>query len=152
MRLLRPVAAAYYFLKPRGLGWFATNIIGIIPVARGRAKEGGNPLAECEAALDRDDILIHFPEGSRGVPEALGLFKKGIGHLAKARANVPVIPVFMHGLGKALPKGSALLVPFNCAVSVGEPVYGQDSTEALVRELEAAMTALAAQKRVPAWD
>ena len=152
MRLLRPVAAADYFLKPCGLGWFATNIIGIIPVARGRAKEGGNPLAECEAALDRDDILILFPEGSRGVPEALGLFKKGIGHLAKARANVPVIPVFMHGLGKALPKGSALLVPFNCAVSVGEPVYGQDSYEALVRELEAAMTALAAQKRVPAWD
>jgi len=152
MRLLRPVAAADYFLKPRGLGWFATNIIGIIPVARGRAKEGGNPLAECEAALDRDDILILFPEGSRGVPEALGLFKKGIGHLAKARANVPVIPRLHAWARQGVAQGVGPARSLQLRVSVGEPVYGQDSYEALVRELEAAMTALAAQKRVPAWD
>jgi 1-acyl-sn-glycerol-3-phosphate acyltransferase len=30
---LRPVAAADYFLRGRGLAWFARNIIGIIPLA-----------------------------------------------------------------------------------------------------------------------
>ena len=82
---IHPVAAADYFDKPGGMGWFAKSIIGIIPVKRGSGKEGGNPLAPCEEALDRGDILIIFPEGSRGEPEALQAFKKGIGHLARAR-------------------------------------------------------------------
>jgi 1-acyl-sn-glycerol-3-phosphate acyltransferase len=149
---LRPVAAADYFLKPGLMGWFATNIIGIIPVERRSAGKGGNPLGACEEALDRGDILIIFPEGSRGEPEAFAQFKKGIGHLARARVKVPVIPVFMHGLGKALPKGSALLVPFNCTASVGEPLYGKVSYGAFVTELEAAMTGLAAQERLPVWE
>jgi 1-acyl-sn-glycerol-3-phosphate acyltransferase len=121
-------------------------------VRRGSGKEGGNPLAACEESLDRGEILVLFPEGSRGEPEALAHFKKGIGHLARVRPKVPVIPVFMHGLGKALPKGSALLVPFNCTVSVGEPLYGKESYDAFVAELEAAMTALAAQEKLPAWE
>jgi hypothetical protein len=62
------------------------------------------------------------------------------------------VPVFLHGLGQALPKGSALLVRFNCTVSVGEPLYGKDSHAAFVAELEARLTALAAQERVPGWD
>ncbi|MGB6947972.1 MAG: lysophospholipid acyltransferase family protein [Methyloceanibacter sp.] len=149
---LRPVAAADYFLKPGPMGWFALNIIGIIPVARGSAKEGGNPLEICEQALDRGDILILFPEGSRGEPETLAEFKKGIGHLAKARPQVPVHPVFAHGLGKALPKGSALFVPFNCTVSVGDPIYGQESYAGFTRELESRMAALAAEEKLPVWE
>jgi 1-acyl-sn-glycerol-3-phosphate acyltransferase len=149
---IRPVAAMDYFFTSKLRGWFALNIVGIIPVKRGSGKEGGNPLAACEEALDRGEILALFPEGSRGEPEGLAHFKKGIGHLARARPKVPVIPVFMHGLGKALPKGSALLVPFSCRVSVGEPLYGKESYDAFVAELEAAMTTLAAQEKLPVWE
>ena len=102
---LRPVAAADYFLRSRIGAWFALNIIGIIPVVRG-GRGGANPLGSCEQALDRGEILILFPEGSRGEPEKLSAFKKGVAHLAKARPWVPVHPLFMHGLGKALPKDS----------------------------------------------
>jgi 1-acyl-sn-glycerol-3-phosphate acyltransferase len=122
---LRPVAAMDYFYSSRLRGWFADNIVGIIPVKRGNGKEGGNPLLLAEQALDRGEILVIFPEGTRGEPETLQAFKKGIGHLARARPKVPVLPVFMHGLGKALPRGSSLLVPFNVIVSVGEPLYGK---------------------------
>ncbi len=146
------MAAVDYFFTSKAKGWFVTNIIGIIPVKRGSGKEGGNPLLACEEALDRGEILVLFPEGSRGDPETLGPLKKGIGHLACARPNVPVIPVHMHGLGKALPKGSRLLVPFNCTVTVGEPLYGKTSYSAFVVELEAAIAKLAAEEKPPAWE
>jgi len=149
---LRPVAAADYFDTGGFMGWFAKNIIGIIPVKRGSGKEGGNPLEPCEQALDRGEILIIFPEGSRGEPESMQAFKKGIGHLAKARRKVPVVPVFMYGLGKAMPKGSGLIVPFNCTVSVGEPLYGKPSYDAFVKVLEASMVALAKQEKLPEWE
>jgi 1-acyl-sn-glycerol-3-phosphate acyltransferase len=63
-----------------------------------------------------------------------------------------MIPIFMHGLGKALPKGSALLVPFNCLVSVGEPLHGLESYDAFVADLEARLTALASEEKLPAWE
>ncbi|HKQ54482.1 MAG TPA: lysophospholipid acyltransferase family protein [Methyloceanibacter sp.] len=149
---LRPVAAMDYFYTSGVRAWFANNIIGIIPVKRGSGKEGGNPLQLAEEALDRGEILVLFPEGTRGEPEKLQAFKKGIGHLARARPKVPVVPVFMYGLGKALPKGSALLVPFNVSVNVGEALYGKASHDAFVASLEAAMTALAAEEKAPAWE
>ena len=149
---LRPVAAFDYFFTSKLRGWFALNIIGIIPVVRGSGKGPNNPLAEAEAALDRGEILVLFPEGTRGEPEALQAFKKGIGHLAHARPKVPVLPIFMHGLGKALPRGSALLVPFNVIVSVGAPVYGTKSYDEFVDELEASMTVLAAEEKLPVWE
>jgi len=149
---LRPVAAMDYFYTSGFRAWFANNIIGIIPVKRGSGKEGGNPLQLAEEALDRGEILVLFPEGTRGEPEKLQAFKKGIGHLARARPKVPVVPIFMYGLGKALPKGSALLVPFNVSVNVGEALYGKKSHDAFVASLEKAMTALAAEEKVPAWE
>jgi len=149
---LRPVAAVDYFFTSRVRGWFVTNIIGIIPVKRGSGKEGGNPLEACEEALDRGEILVLFPEGSRGHPETLGPLKKGIGHLACARPHVPIIPIYMHGLGKALPKGSAVLVPFNCTVHVGEALYGSGTYNDFVAALSDAMTKLGAEEKPPAWE
>ena len=149
---LRPVAAMDYFYTSGLRAWFANTIIGIIPVKRGSGKEGGNPLQLAEEALDRGEILVLFPEGTRGEPERLQAFKKGIGHLARARPKVPVVPVFLYGLGKALPKGSALLVPFNVSVTVGEALYGKDSHDEFVMSLEAAMTALATEEKLPAWE
>jgi 1-acyl-sn-glycerol-3-phosphate acyltransferase len=149
---LRPVAAMDYFYSSAIRGWFADTIVGIIPVKRGSGKEGGNPLALAEDALKRGEILVLFPEGTRGEPETFKQFKKGIGHLAHALPEVPVYPIFMHGLGKALPKGSALLVPFNVIVSVGEPLYGTKPYDEFVDELEASMTALAAQEKLPVWE
>jgi 1-acyl-sn-glycerol-3-phosphate acyltransferase len=146
------VAAKDYFYSSKLRGWFADKIVGIVPVKRGRGKEGGNPLLLAGQALDRGKILVIFPEGKRGEPETPQAFKKGIGHLAKARPNVPVLPVFMHGLGKALPRGLALLVPFDVMVSIGEPLYGKESYDAFVSELEAATTALAGQEKLPVWE
>jgi 1-acyl-sn-glycerol-3-phosphate acyltransferase len=148
---LHPVAAADYFMRSKPMAWFATNIIGIIPVERG-GQGGRNPLEACERALDRGDILILFPEGSRGEPEKLSQFKKGIAHLARGRPQTPVHPLFMHGFGKALPKDSFLLVPFNCDIAVGEPLYWNGAVDAFMEALQSRMAELAATLHVAPWD
>ena len=131
--IIKPVAAADYFLRNALLAWFSTQIIGILPVARGQRK--AKPLAEVFASLEEGNILILFPEGSRGEPEVTQSLKRGISHIAKQFQDVPIIPVYLHGLGKALPKGEIVLVPFFCDVFVGEPIYGRDQSDELTQVL-----------------
>lgn len=145
---LRPVAAADYFTRNPVLAWFSLNVIGILPIRR-EAKGGADPLKPCETALDRGDILVLFPEGSRGEPEVMGRFKRGIAVLAARRPEVPVTPVFLHGLGKALPKDDPILVPFFCDVFVGEALQGRADQAAFMAELEQRMAVLAAELPKP---
>lgn len=119
LRQIQPVAALDYFLRSKWLAWFALNIIGILPIERGAS---ANPLAASNRALAAGKILILFPEGSRGMPEQRSEFKRGVALLVKENPDVPVIPVFMHGLGKALPKGTKLFVPFVCDIFIGAPM------------------------------
>ncbi|WP_020592450.1 lysophospholipid acyltransferase family protein [Kiloniella laminariae] len=147
---VRPVAAADYFLKNPLLAWFALNIIGIIPVQR--ATRGGNPLASSFDALQRGEILIIFPEGSRGNPEELTRFKKGVALISKKFPAVPISPLFLHGLGKALPRGEAVFVPFFCDAFVGAPRYWSGETESFIQDLEQQMSELATEGRFPVWE
>ncbi len=127
---VRPVAAADYFLKNKTLAWFSLNCIGIIPLERSGRAERETLFEACHTALDNDEILIIFPEGSRGDPDKISEIKKGLFHLVKGRPDTKIIPIVMHGLGKALPKNEAVFVPFNCDVVVGDELKVlQDANE-----------------------
>ncbi|MCP3670914.1 MAG: 1-acyl-sn-glycerol-3-phosphate acyltransferase [Gammaproteobacteria bacterium] len=131
---LRPVAAADYFLSNSIVAWFSLNVIGIIPLARkGAAKR--DLFSDCHKALDNKDILLIFPEGTRGEPEVTSKPKRGIYYLVKDRDDVTIMPVVTHGLGRALPKGEALLVPFNCDVVVGDAIDETTSSTELMHQL-----------------
>ena len=120
---VRPVAAADYFLKNKVSAWLSLNVLGIIPIHRAPSKNYRRTVFdECHKALDQGDILIIFPEGSRGEPETMSGLKKGIYHLVNKHHHCPVIPVVMRGLGRALPKGTTMFVPFNCDVVLGDPI------------------------------
>jgi 1-acyl-sn-glycerol-3-phosphate acyltransferase len=129
---IRPVAAADYFLKNRFLRWFSLKCIGIIPLERGARKRSDELFANCHEALNAGDILIVFPEGSRGEPELRGKIKKGLFRIVGERSDTAVVPVLMRGLGRSLPRGEALLVPFNCDVIIGEPMPLLESGELFV--------------------
>lgn len=122
---VRPVAAFDYFMKNKVVAWFSQNVIGIIPLKRKVSKEEGHPFAPVHKALNEGETIIIFPEGSRGEPEQMRAFKTGVSHLSKDFPEVPVVPIYIHGAGKALPKGEALFVPFIIDVFIGEPLYNQ---------------------------
>lgn len=155
-RIVRPVAAADYFMRNRLLAWFATRIVGILPLRRnaiGKTSDGPrrDPLQVVTDALDRGEIVILFPEGTRGEPEQLSEFRNGAAHLVRKRPEVLVTPVFIHGLGKVLPKGEALLVPFFCDAFVGAPISWTGDRESWMCELRVRMSALAAEGKCPGW-
>lgn len=149
---IRPVAAMDYFLSNKWLAWFATEIIRILPISRTRCGPNEDPLAGCSQALQNGDILIFFPEGTRGEPEKLAHFKNGIARLAERHPDIPVIPVYMHGLGKALPKGEALLVPFFCDVFIGDPLTWNGQRKVYMEQLDHTINELAAKGGFLPWE
>jgi 1-acyl-sn-glycerol-3-phosphate acyltransferase len=141
LKYIRPVAAADYFFQNKVWAWIATHCIDIIPIQRS-GQPASAVLEACHQALVAGQILILFPEGSRGQPEQMGQIKKGLYYLMQQHPQVPMIPVFMRGLGKALPRGEALFVPFNCDVIIGEPLALSPSSKEFVQVLGATFQAL----------
>jgi 1-acyl-sn-glycerol-3-phosphate acyltransferase len=151
---LRPVAAADYFLRTRPLAWFSLNIVNMIPItraAKGKLNRDADPLQECAAALTAGDILLIFPEGTRGETETLAKFKGGVARLKEQFPDVPVIPIYMQGLGRVMPKGEIALVPVVVDVFVGEPVPWSGSRPEFTQAMEQAVVALKAGAPNRAW-
>lgn len=151
-KLIRPVAAADYFMKNHLLAWFSTHVMGILPIQRKLSVSGGDPLSGCIEALEKGEILIIYPEGSRGEAEKISDFKNGIAHLAKKFPESPVFPIFLHGCGKALPKGEAIFVPFFVDCVVGEPLYWSGNKKEFTEELRSDIDALSKQCDLKAWE
>ncbi|EML2807219.1 1-acyl-sn-glycerol-3-phosphate acyltransferase [Enterobacter roggenkampii] len=118
---VQPVAAADYFLRNKVIGWFALKVIGIIPVFRGA--DQANPLQACVDALAAKKIVIIFPEGTRGEPGKFAEIKSGIWHLSQQCPEVPIIPVYMHGLDRSMGKGQKIPVPFFIDIFIDEPLF-----------------------------
>lgn len=134
-----PIAAADTF-GAGFMGFVATRLLGAMPIDR-RVARGSDPFAGPRAALAAGKILIVFPEGTRGEPEELGPLKSGVSKLAH-EAGVPILPVWLQGAGRILPRGARLPVPFSCALLVGEPVVPRADRAATMAALAEAFAGL----------
>ncbi|MFT3729538.1 MAG: lysophospholipid acyltransferase family protein [Terricaulis sp.] len=148
---LRPVAAADHFDRGGFGSWFSRNIIGIIPIKRGGAARNEDVLAGAKEALKRGEILVVFPEGSRGAPEEMTRFKTGVARLVEFCPEASVTPVYLQGAGRSLPKDAHLLVPFNCTAVVGAPLHWNGSHHGFVDELRATIETLKAEAPPLRW-
>ena len=120
----RPVAGADYWQKPGVRSFLINKVFNGVLVDRER-KEGANPLQAMLDALDGGDSLIIFPEGTRNLgDEPLLSFKSGLYHLAQARPDVELVPVWIANLNRVMPKSRSLPLPLPllCSVSFGAPM------------------------------
>ena len=101
--------------------------------------KANNPIQRMCEVLKAGHSLIVFPEGSRGSPEAMAPFQSGIAHLIQKYPEIPVVPVYIQGMGRALPKGEFILVPFFCDLMIGEPLYLKGSKPEITQALEEAV-------------
>lgn len=149
---VRPVAAADYWLSTPILTWFSHNILNAVPIERERTQLTSDPLATSSAALEAGEILIFFPEGSRGEPEQFSNFKAGLSLLVERVPETQVIPVFLHGLGKTWPKGTGIFVPFFCHIHIGPPLQWDNNRRSFMKRYKAQMQQLAAEGNFPPWE
>ena len=152
IQLVRPVAAADYFLRDPVIGWFSRNVIGIVPIARRAAVSGEDVLAPAREALAQGNIVIIFPEGTRGPgSDEMAALKGGVARLAEAFPDAPVTPVWLQGAGRVLPKGAFIPVPMCCTVGIGPAVHWEGKKPAFMDALREALMKLRAEAPPLKW-
>lgn len=119
-RRTRPVAAADYWLGSRLRRFIIRDVFNGVVIDREGVGRGNDPVRVMTEALDDGASLIVFPEGTRNSGTELLPFRSGIYRLAKARPEVPLVPVHIENLNRVLPKGSLVPVPLLCTVAFGE--------------------------------
>jgi len=122
----RPVAASDYWLKSRLRAFFGRDVLNAVLINRDRTGRDPeeDPVALMVAAVDDGSSLIIFPEGMRNLTEEPVLeFKTGLFHLASARPEIDLVPVWIDNLNSVLPKGEIVPVPLICTVTFGAPIH-----------------------------
>ncbi len=149
---IKPLAAVDYFVQGRMMRWFSTRIVGILPIDRKLGDRKTDPFEKCYEALEQGDILLIFPEGTRGKPEQMSSMKSGVTRLARKFPKIPIIPIFLQGTGRSLPKGRSLFVPFMCHAIIGEAFYWNDDRAVFMDTLKAGFEDLAKEAPPLYWD
>ncbi|WP_371225237.1 lysophospholipid acyltransferase family protein [Roseovarius sp. 2305UL8-3] len=141
----RPVAAADYWLNHPVKKFIGEKVFNCVLIQRDPEARTQDPVEQMVGALDDGSSLIIFPEGTRNTEAEMLPFKPGLFHLAEARPNVPLVPVWIENLNRVLPKGEVIPLPFICTVRFGDAIKLDPGEEkaAFLKRAEAAVLALA---------
>jgi 1-acyl-sn-glycerol-3-phosphate acyltransferase len=143
LRGIRPVAAADYFERNKFVSVLTKTLFNILPIARKNITAENNPIRRMREAIEAGDSIIIFPEGTRGSGQEMGEFRSGVAHLIEKLPGVPVVPAYLVNMGRSLPKGEFIPVPFFCEIRIGAPLILAGNRQEITRALEAAVRELA---------
>ncbi|MFB6373876.1 MAG: 1-acyl-sn-glycerol-3-phosphate acyltransferase, partial [Bradymonadaceae bacterium] len=117
-RGLRALAAADYFFEDPLRRSYFQNFTNLIPVERSGSLE--EALGHADAAIERGETILIFPEGTRSTDGEIHEFQSGLGYLVDEH-DVDVLPMYIDGTYEALPKGQTLPSPLkrNLRVYIG---------------------------------
>jgi 1-acyl-sn-glycerol-3-phosphate acyltransferase len=99
------------------LGWFIRKVHSH-PVQRGAMDR--KALRICAEVLNAGKLLILFPEGTRTRDGELQPARPGFSLIA-AQSDVPIVPVYMEGSFRVMPRGAHFPRPRKLRVYYGKP-------------------------------
>jgi len=143
MRLYFQGLVRYFGVFPLS---FLGKVLHVIPIdAKAHL---GSALRRSEEAIREGKSLCIFPEGGRSYDGGLMELKRGIAAIA-LRAGVPVVPVWIKGARRALPRGSFCLKPAKVRVRFGPAIETKgliNSDELFLSLLKERLSALAREE------
>jgi 1-acyl-sn-glycerol-3-phosphate acyltransferase len=113
----------------------AFDVVGFVPVDRGNRERSVMAVDRAAKQMREGNSFMIFPEGTRSRTGELLPFKKG-GFVMAIKAQAPIVPVAVIGGRDAMRRGSAVVMPTEVTVRIGEPVettgLGHEDRDALV--------------------
>lgn len=149
---VKPVAAKDYFGKTRLRETLSNYFINTLLIERTGAKTGV-PIEQMVEALDAGYSIIIFPEGTRGTTGRIDKLKSGVAQILSLRPHVKYVPVYLTGMGKSLPKGEFLILPYKSSINFGEVKLVQDADrKSIIEQIAADLDELEIRYNSPLED
>jgi 1-acyl-sn-glycerol-3-phosphate acyltransferase len=126
-RDLYVAAGADYFFPNRVAGATSALVIGAIPIERLKLSRLSTDNAL--RIIERGDNLLIYPEGGRS-PDGWGQEHRPGAAFVSRRTGAPVVPVYVDGTGRVLPKGANWPRRGRTAVVFGAPLRLADGEDA----------------------
>ena len=124
----RVVAAADYFAKSPWIYRIVTYLFD--PIWIDRNKKSCSVFTEMVAHLRNNGSIIMYPEGTRGSSAEMQDFKEGIGLLICRYPTIPVVPVYLEGPERSLPKNCRIPLPLVNFITLSPPqMFSGDKKE-----------------------
>lgn len=114
---LATLAASDYFFDTKAKRTYFGQFTNLIPMERTGGLE--KSMAEAVGAVKNGKPVLLFPEGTRSITGQLSEFRQALGYLAMETKS-PILPIYLGGTYRALPKGSVLPRKRRLTVHVGE--------------------------------
>ena len=91
-----------------------------IPIKRGTSDI--RAIKEIVNRISNGGAMVIFPEGTRTLNAAERNIEEGVGFVAH-KTKVPIVPVYINGSGRVLPKGAKFFKRQLITITYGKPVY-----------------------------
>ncbi len=113
------LAAQDYFFEGNVRKAFFENFSNLVPISRtGSLRQ---LLRTAGDLLERGKVVLLFPEGTRSPDGSLQEFKPALGHIA-LHTKVDILPIWLEGTYRALPKGATLVRDRRLEARIGPPL------------------------------
>ncbi len=135
------LGASDYFFRSTGVRWSVSPLMSVISIdRRPGAKSLIQCLETCRSFLHQTGgSLILYPEGTRSPDGVMRAFKSGAGLFA-SELGVPVIPAYVEGTHRMLPKGRFVPRPGSVSVRFGAPLALPKTSGQSLRDQRRAVT------------